>query len=107
MEGVDPNTGKTISGVGQAKARLFRAITTELGTRNKRRNVGGNVRKLFSIANETNRMKLINRIHRIIDNPDNDLSDIKNAEVTVTIHGAGFRVRIDFEYQGQQGNLEL
>ena len=107
MRGIDPLTGLTVSGSYQAAQRLKKAITTELGTREKRRNVGGNVRKLFGIANGYNRMLIINRIHRVIDNPDNDLKDIQNAEVLVTIHGAGFKVVINYEYNGNKESVEL
>ena len=107
MRGIDPSTGLTVTGSPQAAQRLKKAITTEIGTREKRRLVGGKVRKLFDIANGYNRMLIINRIHRVIDNPANDLKDIKNAEVQVTIHGAGYKVVIKYEYKGEQESVEL
>lgn len=107
MRGINPLTGLTVSGSQQAAQRLKKAITTEVGTREKRRKVGGRVRKLFGTANGYNRMLLINRIHRLIDEPANDLKDIQNAEVLVTIHGAGFKVVINYEYNGKLESVEL
>ncbi|CAH6982200.1 conserved hypothetical protein [Vibrio chagasii] len=107
MEGIDPITGLSVSGAVQAAERLKRAITTEVGTREKRRKVGGKLRKLFGIANNYNRMIIINRIHRIIEDPHNDLQDIKNAEIDVRIHGAGYRISIHYDYEGQRESLSL
>ncbi|MBN8090499.1 hypothetical protein J0J26_20510 [Vibrio vulnificus] len=107
MRGIDPNTGLSVSGAAQAAQRLAKAITTQIGSREKRRNVGGEFRCLMGLANERNRMKAINRIHRIIANPANDLLDIVDPVVTVTIHGTGFRVRIDYTYNGQREVVTL
>ncbi|MBD1559600.1 hypothetical protein HC752_21895 [Vibrio sp. S9_S30] len=98
--GIDPHTGRTVSGVEQLKARLSRAITTQIGTREKRRNVGGEFRKLGDIANPENQMKATNQIHRIIANPSNELSEVRDPVVLVSIEGAGFRVRVRFNYKG-------
>lgn len=105
MQGVDPNTGLTITGAAQAAQRLRRAITTQIGSREKRRKVGGKVRKLGGVVDESHRMKLINRIHRILANPENDLSDIKNPVLIVDVVGAGFRIRIEFDYDDVKESL--
>ncbi|MFL7036431.1 hypothetical protein BCS71_25175 (plasmid) [Vibrio lentus] len=107
QQGIDPETGLTVSGGKQAACRLAKAITTQLGSREKRRKVGGEYRKLMGLANEHNRMKAINRIHRIIANPANDLSDIVKPEVDIRIHGTGFRTQIYYTYNGQSEVLEL
>ncbi|GLT16279.1 MULTISPECIES: hypothetical protein [Vibrio] len=107
QQGIDPTTGLSVWGARQAECRLFKAITTQLGSREKRRNVGGEFRKLMGLANEHNRMQAINRIHRIIANPANDLSDIVNPKVDIRIHGAGFLTRINYTYDGQKQVLEL
>ncbi|MFZ3441131.1 hypothetical protein L2D37_25665 [Vibrio harveyi] len=107
QQGIDPNTGLTVTGGKQAACRLAKAVTTQIGSREKRRNVGGEYRKLMGLANEQNRMKAINRIHRIIANPANDLSDIVNPIVDIRIHGTGFRTQIHYTYDGQKEVLEL
>ena len=107
QQGIDPNTGLTVWGARQAECRLVKAITTQLGSREKRRDVGGEFRKLMGLANEHNRMQAINRIHRLIANPANDLSDIVNPQIDIRIHGPGFRTRIQYIYDGQEQVLEL
>ena len=47
QQGIDPTTGLSVWGARQAECRLFKAITTQLGSREKRRNVGGEFRKLM------------------------------------------------------------
>lgn len=107
MQGIDPKTGLTITGAQQAAQRLRRAMTTQLGSREKRRKVGGEVRKLNGVTSEFNRMRLINRIHRILANPANDLSDIKNPVLTVSVVNAGFRIQIDFDYDNTKESVTL
>ena len=107
QQGIDPKTGLTVTGAKQAACRLGKAITTQIGSREKRRKVGGEFRKLMGLASEHNRMKAINRIHRIIANPENDLQDILDPVVDIRIHGAGFRARIHYTYNGQAEVLEL
>ncbi|AUI87560.1 hypothetical protein BS333_14165 [Vibrio azureus] len=107
QQGIDPNTGLTIAGAKQAASRLAKAITTQVGSREKRRQVGGEYRKLMGLANEYNRMKAINRIHRIIANPANDLADITDPVVDIRIHGSGFRTHIYYHYNGQKEVLRL
>lgn len=107
MEGIDPETGLRVSGEQQAAQRFKRAITTPLGTREKRRSVGSEVPMLRGLANETNRMLMINRIHRAHANPDNQLYDIQNPEVECVIVDAGFHVRVHYEYDGVTGSIEL
>lgn len=107
MQGIDPNTGLTAKGSAQAALRIAKAITTELGTVEKRRNVGGKARKLFGLANEVNRMKLINRIYEIFSNPANDLLDIKPLSVKPEIINAGFRIVIDYEYNGERDSVTI
>lgn len=107
QRGIDPETGLTVTGAKQAACRLGKAITTQLGSREKRRNVGGEYRKLMGLANEHNRMKAINRIHRIIASPANDLQDIVDPVVDIRVHGTGFRTKIHYKYDGQSEVLEL
>lgn len=107
MRGIDPNTGLTAEGSAQAALRIAKAITTELGTVEKRRNVGGRARKLFGLANEVNRMKLINRIYEIFSNPSNDLLDITPLDVKPEIINAGFRIVIDYEYNGERDRVTI
>lgn len=109
MIGIDPETGLSVSGAQQAAQRLKRAITTEIGSRNKRRKVGGNFRRQYGIANEEGRMIAINRIHRIIANPHNDLSDIQNPIVKASIkpNADGYYIRVTYDYKGQLSEVEL
>lgn len=107
MRGIDPNTGLTAEGSAQAALRIAKAITTELGTVEKRRNVGGRARKLFGLANEVNRMKLINRIYETFSNPSNDLLDITPLDVKPEIINAGFRIVIDYEYNGERDRVTI
>ena len=107
MIGIDPKTGKTVSGVEQAGERLKKAITTRIGTVEKRRNVGGKVMSIYRLANEINRMLIINRIHRLVKNPANDLLDIKINVVDVKIINAGFYIKISYYWNGIEGNITL
>tara|TARA_Y100000588_G_scaffold332027_1_gene370012 strand:+ start:231 stop:554 length:324 start_codon:yes stop_codon:yes gene_type:complete len=107
MNGIDPNTGLSVSDSKQAAQRLKRALTTQIGSRPKRRKVGGEVRKHHGIASEEGRMIIINRIHRVIANPHNHLADIKNPIVQAAIAGAGYRIRVIYDYNGEQGAIEL
>lgn len=107
MNGIDPDTGLSVSGSAQAAQRLKRAISTQIGTRPKRRKVGGEVRKQNGTASEEGRMIIINRIHRVIANPHNQLADIKNPIVQAAIAGAGYRVRVIYDYYGEQGAIDL
>ena len=107
MQGIDPNTGLTAKGTAQAALRIAKAITTEIGTVEKRRKVGGRARALFGLASEVNRLKLINRIYEIFANPENDLSDIKPLSVNPQIINAGFRIVIDYEYNGGRDRVTI
>ncbi|KZX63843.1 hypothetical protein JC606_17910 [Vibrio sp. IB15] len=105
--GIDPETGLTVTGAKQAACRLAKAITTQEGSREKRRKVGGQYRMLMGLANEQNRMRAINRIHRVITNPANDLADIADPVVDVRIHGTGFRIQIHYTYEGKREVLVI
>jgi len=105
MRGIDPHTGLTVSGADQAKQRIIKAITTELGTRKKRRDVGGKVRALFGLTTRRNQLLIVNRIYRMFANPANDLLDIEPTHVSVDIINAGFRIVIKFTYNNQQETL--
>jgi hypothetical protein len=107
MIGIDPETGLTVSGSSQAAQRLKKAITTQLASVEKRRKVGGAYRKQFGLASEQDRMIAINRIHRIIANPDNELSDIVDPSVTVLIGSAGLAIKVDYTFNGKPESLTL
>lgn len=107
MIGIHPDTGRTVTGADQAAQRLRKAITTLIGSREMRRSVGGEVVSLRGLANEKNRMIIINRIHRAIANPANDLADIQDPEVTCTLNGSGFRIVINYTYSGIAGSIEV
>lgn len=107
MIGIDPNTGKAVSGVVQAGERLKKAITTLIGTREKRRAVGGEVITLYKLTNNKNRMILINRIYRLVKKPANDLLDIHVSNVDVKIINAGFRIKVSYLWKGEKGTIDL
>lgn len=107
MRGIDPETGLSVSGSKQAALRIKKAFTTEQGTVERRRKVGGKTRKLFGLANEPNRLRLINRTYALFANPDNDLLDIKPLSVVPKITEAGFYILIIYEYNGEQGDVTI
>lgn len=107
MRGIDPETGRSVSGSEQAALRIKKAFTTEQGTVERRRKVGGKTRKLFGLANEPNRLKLINRTYALFANPENDLLDIKPLSVAPQITDAGFRTIIAYEYNGERGDVTI
>lgn len=107
MKGIDPETGLTVSGSEQAKQRLKKAITTQTASVEKRRKVGGTFRKQFGLASEQDRMTAINRIHRILANPDNELSDIVDPVVSASIGSAGLIIKVDYTFNGKPESLTL
>lgn len=107
MIGIDPETGLTVSGSTQAQQRLKKAITTQVASVEKRRGVGGTYRKQFGLASEQDRMTAINRIHRIIANPDNELSDIVDPVVSATVGDTGLKISVDYTFNGKPESLTL
>ncbi|WP_239928391.1 hypothetical protein [Vibrio brasiliensis] len=97
----------TVSDAAQAAERLKKAITTELASVEKRRSVGGHFRKQHGLASEQDRMMAINRIHRILANPDNQLSDIVEPTVIATIGDAGFRITVNYTFNGRPESTTL
>lgn len=107
MVGIHPGTGLTVSDAAQAAERLKKAITTELGSVEKRRKVGGHFRKQHGLASEQDRMMAINRIHRIIANPHCQLQDIIDPVVQAQIGEAGFVISVNYTFNGRPESVTL
>lgn len=107
MVGISPETGLTVSGALQAAERLKRAVTTEIASVEKRRKVGGLFRKQFGLASEQDRMIAINRIHRIIANPSNQLQDIVDPVVKAKVGDSGFYILIQYTFNGRPESVTL
>ncbi|CAM3934192.1 hypothetical protein [Vibrio aquimaris] len=108
MIGVDPETGKTLTGLAQALTRASRALATPLGTKEKDRAYGSEVPDtLGTHASPSGRMILINRIFRTFRNPNNGLQDIVAKKVTALIVGTGYHVSIQVVYDGQEHEVTL
>lgn len=107
MMGIDPLTGLTVSGAAQAAQRLKKAISTELASVEKRRGVGGKFRKQHGLASEQDRMIAINRIHRVIANPECQLQDIVDPVVDARIGEEGFLISVNYTFNGSPESTQL
>lgn len=107
MMGIDPLTGLTVTDAEQAVQRIKKAISTQIGSVEKRRRVGGEYRKQYGLASEQDRMIAINRIHRVIANPDNHLKDIINPVVIAKLSDEGINLKIEYTFNGSPKSTQL
>lgn len=101
MIGIDPKTGRTVTGYDALQCRFARILTTQVTSRVKRRNVGNRaVERLGKNQSPTEAMVVQNLTLEALANEANGLTDFQASRCTVTNGSKGFLVAVTGSWQG-------
>lgn len=102
MLGIDPKTGRTVTGLAALSCRFARILTTPLTSRVKRRQVGNRaVARLGENQSPTEAMIVQNLTLEALANEANGLTAFHATRCQVTRGHNGFRVTVEGEWHGQ------
>lgn len=102
MKGIDRKTGRTITGWQLFVSHACDVLTTQLGSREKRRNFGSRCPELRGKNNSPdNQMLMRAYVALAFASPENGLkSRFKLTNVDVAATASGFSVKITGKYEG-------
>lgn len=102
MKGIDRKTGRTITGWQLFVSHAGDVLTTQLGSREKRRNFGSRCPELRGKNNgPVNQMLMRSYVALAFMDPANGLKNrFKLTNVDVAATATGFAVKITGEYEG-------
>ncbi|PTO77562.1 phage baseplate protein [Vibrio splendidus] len=102
MIGIDPKTGKTVTGASALNCRFAKVLTTEVSSRIKRRGVGNRaVSRLGKQQTPTESMIVQNLTLEALSNPLNGLTDYQGIQCQAIPHLNGFRVKVSGTWRGE------
>ncbi|MFM2477369.1 phage baseplate protein [Celerinatantimonas sp. MCCC 1A17872] len=101
MIGIDPKTGKMVSGYDALQCRFARILTTQVTSRVKRREVGNPaVERLGKNQSPAEAMVVQNLTLAALANEANGLSEFQATSCTATNGSKGFLVTVEGTWQG-------
>jgi phage baseplate assembly protein W len=108
MIDIDRNTGATVEGWAAFVNRATRALTTPLGTRQKRPLYGAEVMGLLG-QNLGDDLLLLAQSHAAdaFYNPDNGVSEFKPDVIVATRNGAGLVLRFSGTWRNETKEFEV
>jgi phage baseplate assembly protein W len=108
MIDIDRNTGATVEGWAAFVSRATRAVTTPLGTRQKRPLYGAEVMGLLS-KNLGDDLLLLAQSHAAdaFYNPENGISEFKPDVIVATRRGAGLLLRFSGTWRNETKEFEV
>ncbi|UIP28890.1 phage baseplate protein [Photobacterium sp. TLY01] len=107
MIGIDPKTGRTVTGLQALACRFERILTTQVSSRIKRRGVGNRaIAYLGKLQDPTTAMIVQNLTLEALASPVNGLQSFKASQCRAVPTGKGFRVEVTGHWQGQPFTLK-
>ena len=109
MQGIDHKTGRTVSGWALFVTHAKDVITTQLGSRQKRRNYGSRCPELLGQSNSPYHQMLLRAyVAQAFVNPVNGLVDrFSLTKVQVSAREGGVTLRLHGTYMDQQHIFEV
>ncbi|GEM77187.1 phage baseplate protein [Vibrio sagamiensis] len=102
MMGIDPQSGKAVSGASAINCRFAKVLTTAIHSRVKRRGVGNRaVSRLGKQQTPTEAMIVQNLTLEALSNPLNGLTDYQGIQCRAIPHLNGFRVKVSGTWRGE------
>ncbi|CAG9001773.1 MAG: hypothetical protein CENE_03800 [Candidatus Celerinatantimonas neptuna] len=106
MIGIDPKTGKTVTGYDALQCRFARILTTPVTSRVKRRAIGNwAVERVGQIQSPAEAMIVQNLTLEALANEANGLTEFKAMHCTATQGSKGFLVTVEGIWQGDSLTL--
>ncbi|WP_318438153.1 phage baseplate protein [Photobacterium leiognathi] len=108
MIGIDPKTGKTVTGIAALTCRFERILTTQMTSRIKRRQIGNKaIARLGRMQSPTEAMIVQNLSLEALANPVNGLIAFKAKQCQAISRDAGFLVVVRGLWQGNDIELQV
>ncbi|WED23076.1 phage baseplate protein [Vibrio sp. JC009] len=102
MIGVDPDTGKTVTGLAALACRFQKILTTQVTSRIKRRGFGNRaVERLGKNQTPNEAMIVQNLSIEALTNPVNGVIDYEVKRCQAVMGTNGFKIRVHGQWQGQ------
>ncbi|MGI2002042.1 phage baseplate protein [Shewanella frigidimarina] len=102
MVGIDRLSGKKLTGFDQFVSRVTQVMSTQIGTREKRRNFGSKLPSLLSKPTSGSLLSLAQTYSmEAFLNAENGISDFKPNRVVATRHSNGITLRFEGKWNGQ------
>ncbi|WP_060990866.1 hypothetical protein [Aliivibrio sp. EL58] len=107
MIGIDPKTGKTVTGFEALKRRFIRILTTEISSRVKRRKVGNPaLRCLGKLQTPQTTLIIQNLTLSAFTEHQNGLSEFKATQCIAQPTATGYSIKVIGKWKGNQLKLE-
>ncbi len=108
MIGIDRATGRTLSGWEQFASRVQQVMSTQIGSREKRRAFGSRVPETLGKNNSDQQLMLAQSYAIAAFYPQiNGIDDYQVSRCVATRHKQGMVLQLDGLWQGQQRRLEV
>ncbi len=106
MIGIDPKTGRTVTGASALSCRFAKVLTTTVSSRVKRRGVGNRaVARLGKQQTPTEAMIVQNLTLEALANPLNGLTDYQGIQCQAVPTANGFKVNVSGTWRGDHLQL--
>ncbi|MGL6027370.1 MAG: phage baseplate protein [Vibrio sp.] len=108
MIGVDPNTGKTITGLPQLRSRFLNMVTTYKSSRERSREFGSNCRKnMDNNMSDSVLMQIQARAIEGVEDPNNGLLDFTITQCQASRTSSGARLSVVGVWQRDKVAFEV